>query len=76
MQIAAQFLLLHSRLYKSKDLQTYMGFRFKAYNTAHVRRKNKILPNKLLETHDGGTILDTGTTSATSAENKAMATVE
>ena len=38
--------------------------------------KNKIMPNELLEAHDGSTILDTGTTGTTIEENKAMAAVE
>jgi hypothetical protein len=38
--------------------------------------KNKILPNEQLEAHDGSTTLDSGTTGATTTENKAMAAVE
>jgi hypothetical protein len=38
--------------------------------------KNKFSPNELLEAQNGSAILDTGTTGATIAENKAMATVE
>ncbi|WP_411725275.1 hypothetical protein [Methyloglobulus sp.] len=38
--------------------------------------ENKILPNELLEANDGSKNLDTGTTGATIAENKAMATLE
>jgi hypothetical protein len=37
--------------------------------------KNNFSPNELLEAQNGSTILDTGTTGATIAENRAMATV-
>jgi hypothetical protein len=37
---------------------------------------NNFPPNELLEAHDGSTTLDTGTTGAASAENKAMVAVD